>query len=482
MDTWVSSSLTGKGYSEFSVSVNDKALKDATLKSSVSTWEGVPLTDRKGDFVRIPLKAGVNTISLSSSLLLPNVEFIKLSLNEANRGISDEGFKKRLEEIAFEREHSIPFIVDPTSSIHRDSQPPLKSVGAEEYSFTFNQPLLYSTYVDYYFSAGENVEVVTSNGGAYEHVIHLFSKSYPASYTWTQMVYSKDRGTLGGTLSALIPVTGIYRIFLRSYRQFSSGTVTLTIKVNGTTISIQTNAPISGGGIRVTNKGTSINNYFTCKLSPSGADTYLWLEDDTNLPGNIIAYNDSYSGTGDFNWGWASRIKTNLTNVAAGLVSSYSSYVPLGSTFDLYLGIREGDIMSYFPNLKADDAIRSAPSSSTYNCISWTINRINYWEWPLNPSSSYYNADPLKAFDLCYTSNGYTRTGADSLNAAVALWALSGSFTHGSITKNTYLPNVPHGYDWESKPGSLSRTLHPRHALNGSSYGSILYYYKPQYT
>jgi len=34
-----------------------------------------------------------------------------------------------------------------------------------------------------------------------------------------------------------------------------------------------------------------------------------------------------------------------------------------------------------------------------------------------------------------------------------------------------------HGYDWESKPGSMMRTFHPRRDLRGSEYGDIAYHY-----
>jgi len=79
----------------------------------------------------------------------------------------------------------------------------------------------------------------------------------------------------------------------------------------------------------------------------------------------------------------------------------------------------------------------------------------------------------------------YTRTGANSSNNQIDLWALNGTYTHASV--NARWDNIPrgnpandnpHGYDWESKPGSLMRTFHPRYALSGSSYGNVDKYYK----
>lgn len=209
---------------------------------------------------------------------------------------------------------------------------------------------------------------------------------------------------------------------------------------------------------------------------------------EAGLPGKIRAFNDDYyGGGGDFSWGLASRVKKDFTmSISAALVSAYSSYSPTG-TCDLYIKCQNSTIMSYFPNLEADDAIQSAPASGTYNCTSWSGGIINYWEWPPSPYSRYYVfKNPLASFDNFYAANPrygfpgeamtYSRSGATSSNSVVDLWALNGSYTHGSVTKpgNKH----PHGYDWESKPGSLMRTFHPRNALNGSSYGSVSNYYK----
>jgi len=71
----------------------------------------------------------------------------------------------------------------------------------------------------------------------------------------------------------------------------------------------------------------------------------------------------------------------------------------------------------------------------------------------------------------------YTPVGANESNGLIAMWAKpNGEITHGSIRKpgNTHA----HGYDWESKPGSLARTFHPRNALSGYSYGNIVKYYR----
>lgn len=54
----------------------------------------------------------------------------------------------------------------------------------------------------------------------------------------------------------------------------------------------------------------------------------------------------------------------------------------------------------------------------------------------------------------------------------------NGAFKHGSVRKNTAI-RKPHGFDWESKCGSLPRVMHFKDALAGSRYGNITYYYRP---
>jgi len=131
--------------------------------------------------------------------------------------------------------------------------------------------------------------------------------------------------------------------------------------------------------------------------------------------------------------------------------------------------------------LKEDDAIQSAPASGQYNCIAWFGGITSYWEWPPTSFSSFYSSNPLTAFDNFYASRGLTREGATEDNSVVDLWAYvaadgSRSYSHGSVRKGA--DNHAHGYDWESKPGGLMRTFHPRYALEGSQgYGEVVEHY-----
>jgi hypothetical protein len=103
---------------------------------------------------------------------------------------------------------------------------------------------------------------------------------------------------------------------------------------------------------------------------------------------------------------------------------------------------------------------------------------------PLASFDNFYAANPRYGFDG--EAMTYSRTGATSSNSAVDLWYNpnyydigNGSYTHGSVTKPGN--NQPHGYDWESKPGNMMRSFHPRNSLNNTQirgYGYVSQYYR----
>ncbi|MFM6924128.1 MAG: hypothetical protein ACKOU7_01375, partial [Ferruginibacter sp.] len=135
------------------------------------------------------------------------------------------------------------------------------------------------------------------------------------------------------------------------------------------------------------------------------------------------------------------------------------------------------------------DAILTAPmSNGYYNCASWSGGVTSAWIWPPDAMSTYScnNANVIQCFDNYYNNVpvrypgawNYTRSGATASNAVVDVWKTAIKYTHASVRKPGN--NHPHGYDWESKPGGLDRTLHPRNALtNANWYGSVSDYYRP---
>ena len=126
-------------------------------------------------------------------------------------------------------------------------------------------------------------------------------------------------------------------------------------------------------------------------------------------------------------------------------------------------------VLSVFPCLTEDNSFYSSPATGPYgyNCYAWAAGQY-----------SWVNFYTLSDFDDYYARAGYTRTGADADNGAIALWMNNGTFSHASVRKNSTIP-YPHGFEWESKCGSSERVMHTRDALTGYVYGSIVYYYKP---
>ncbi len=232
-------------------------------------------------------------------------------------------------------------------------------------------------------------------------------------------------------------------------------------------------------------------NTFTCN---SFMDTQLYVVAGSD-PGTIVAYNDDYLGTSDYSWGGSSRVHKTYTNATSGVIVTMNTpsippTSPLYGLSSLYLGCK--DVPSYtqqfFHNLKQYDGIISAPMSTVYNCISWAGGEWDHWEWPPHPSSDYYNAIPLVAFDNYFASrNRYRYGGTIMQDPVIDLWAeydvQDTTFTHASVStlSNPYAL----GFAWESKAGSLERFFHPRNSLHtnpayvNDGYGEIcLSYFK----
>ena len=165
------------------------------------------------------------------------------------------------------------------------------------------------------------------------------------------------------------------------------------------------------------------------------------------------------------------------------------SYNPTGKC-DLYMKCKNVDFASWreedrdaFPLLNVEDAIQSSPATPVYNCFSWAGGITSYREWPEDESSSYFCPIYWLAYTDYLASRGYTPVSATQDNGVVALWGLGNDddmdnwvIQHASIRKGA--DANAHGYDWESKMGSLERIFHPRDALEGFSYGRIVAYFR----
>lgn len=88
-----------------------------------------------------------------------------------------------------------------------------------------------------------------------------------------------------------------------------------------------------------------------------------------------------------------------LTGIKNGLMSGSSSSNPMHYA-DVYLGLTKVDqyTLNFFPNLKQEESYCSAPGSTSYNCISWTVGITNDWIFP--------SETDLTAWDTFYNSYG----------------------------------------------------------------------------
>jgi hypothetical protein len=489
LSAWLMAAEINNEYKQYEIQINNKPIKNK-IKPQKNNWQKVELIDTELKPMTIFLNKGHNRIAfISSAPEVPQVEFICLSKNRKKIKFTDQAYNDYITSIKTEiKERQKNPIVYKDSLFLKAMLPNPEG----NYYHQIKVPFSYTFYTNYVPSGyifPQQVIFTTNAADGYEHVLEVFSYSNPENYSWAAL--SNSNGVAYLRINITRP--DLYFIRIRAYRQNTHGLVDLMISPGAITYR---NCPVSGNGFRYVHETPTTYNYFTCKLS---GDSYLWIEDDSGMPGKIRAYNDDYSGGGgDFSWGLASRVKKDFSvRIGAALVSAYSSYNPTG-TCDLYIMCQNSTIMSYFPNLKADDAIQSAPASNNYNCASWgggMIDRGRYF-WASNPPNSnnlstnwYVAGNFWQSWDNFFGNNPlrytgaptYTRTGANSSNGEVAMWYNSTSYqyTHFSVVKPAN--DQPHGYDWESKPGGLMRTFHPRDALNDNSYygyGSISLYYR----
>jgi len=472
------------GQEKIQAYLDNEAQPVGFLKMSEDGWQTAQLQN-KNIFDPIDISKGTH-VFLFKSQDIPEIEFIRLAKQKDAAIIPDTKYRNYINVL---KAKSLP---DNYKQLKEKNQmteaTALAAIScpACDYLYYLNTNFVYTYYKSFQFTSGQNVVFETRKSDPYasDPVMFLFNYYDPVNGgSWS----NDDWGNgWQSKISATIPSTGTYYLLLRSYSSSSPGTSDLykdgslyasNVALAGTNINI--------GGLYKT--GTL--NYFTSQLT---GDSRLWLVDSSSSPGKIRASNDDYAGTGDFYWGLASRVKNQFSpDIKYALVSSYSSSNPTG-TADLYMKLDNSNIMSSFPNLKADDAIKSAAASDAYNCISWSGGRIDLgrYFWPPSPGNPWYNSNKLTAFDNFYGNNPsryagamtYTRTGATESNSVVDLWANPLNpdyYTHGSVRKPG--DDHPHGYDWESKPGGLMRTFHPRYALRGDGrydYGNVVSYYK----
>jgi hypothetical protein len=426
---------------------------------------------------------------------IPDVEYIRLGKTQSDVFISDTAFQNKLSAIkAYAASHPIQPISDDSTGVSGDAtmapltyNPPPRNDSLNDYVGFLNKPFSYTYREWFYFNTGDH-PVFTINNATTSCYMYFFN-----AYNITP-----NTSWCGNSIDVVIPNAGSYMLMVRAYLTGNRGTADLY--QNG---ALHASGIIVAGTYYAANLGTKtgVLNYFTCNPpnNPYTTDTYIFLSTFRNST-PIAAYNDDYIGSGNFNWGYWSRMEFNLAgwpnpfNRAYIFGSAYSSYGD--GNCDFYLCNEFSGTFGY-PYLQYDDAMESAEEDTNYNCFSWSGGRTNLGkvfdpEDPNYPTNRWYDRRSAKqCFDNFYgnvDSAGHScprYQGAmtylptnDTPGSEIDLYQgpPQGDYSHAAVRKpDDY---YEHGYDWESKMGQAERIFHPRHALEQGDLGNPTGYYK----
>ncbi len=415
-----------------------------------------------------------------SSTMIPMVDEIYLTLNQPSSGRNDapEAVAQFLNTV--EQLKQQPLARVPTVEEAGDLTNKVLPNPQGNYDHAIDTNFTYSHFSVIYLAAGNHT--FTTSGSTVGRSLTIFN---PNNYIYSWSNANSGPGGESG-LYLYVGLTGWYNIMLRP---ISPGSGITNILHNGNML--VSGAIVGGRTYAMSSLKGGPLNFFTCKLTGSG-DTRMFAS--RHYSSSARGYNDDYTSTGDWYWGYSSRIKKDFSGIDSVQYGYVCAYSPTSTGIsDVYLGNGNSPVHSgnypEFPLLKTDDAILTA-NTGYYNCISWSGGVTSSWIWPPGAYSTYNcssSGTDITCFDNFYSNNpvrypgawNYTRTGANSSNSIVDVWALNSYYTHASVRKPGN--NHPHGYDWESKPGGTPRTLHPRAALTNlnAGYGGIVNYYIP---
>ena len=395
------------------------------------------------------------------------------------------------------------------------SSRPLYRNGIDTTSYynTFILPIEYERGDRAVFYVPNNNATVDFNMYLFYRDPNIYSKS--ATCNENRYLFFEDVISVGGT----------YFLLLEAKNEGSCGGVTIVVNNSIT----YRNSFVSNTSFIVMKEDETTQvtnpylpyNIFTTNLRSSDeyhdADSYLYLKQVTPEKEIVVAYSDNNSVPSDFDWGNNARIRTHLrgNRYKVGLCSTYPSYFT-PDRCDIYhsfwnsvdtmalpycyiLTNFEGNDTIYsfhnnFPNLRYEDVIES-DTAGQYNCYAWVagLNRIEIWLSTTDFVRELRWFDSLFLNDTVSNYSGYIARPPGSIryvrsypgdpDAVVDLWGDVDnegnpiSIGHASIRNTTNTPK--HGYDWESKDCSSGpRFFHPRNALGGGVYDTIVASYR----
>lgn len=506
-------------FQKIEVWVNDEYVDDLDITSN--EWQFVTLKNNH----KIHLRSGINTITFAADFpYYPEIDAIQVENDENNLLKEDPMYKdfikhiseqkkidnkweqatvddilvkladeKVLSRSAYESEHNWQVI--PRTLENPDGNYQHKICVPITYTYHRKLSLTKGTYT---FTTGP---VDGDDYYSVDPVMYLYKIDDPHGYSF----YNDDASGYGrhSQITASLP-NGDYYLIVRAYSSSYASTAIgrqglINVYQNGALLNSR--VPVAGYTVDVDSPNTGLLNYFTAYSS--GIPAFYLEEKETN---KVKFFGETYFFASPMEQMWFDDARLQLEKPSAK--ARYKMIITCIGAFGAYYGncdvygscqqVRGTDeILKSFPNLKSNDAIySSANNTNIYNCASWAGGLTYGWTWGgiyknntsstlVGPNYGYpYVWDSWDAFfgntpQRYAGAITYTRDGAHSGNGVIAVWSKNNDISgvqHFSCRATAN--NHPHGYSWESKPGGLRRIFHPRDALVGSGYGSIIAYYR----
>jgi hypothetical protein len=374
-----------------------------------------------------------------------------------------------------------------------------------------NVPITYTYHRLLSLSAGNytfnTAPISGDSNSSVDPVMYLYKVNDPHNYSWYNDDYNTNTNGLQSWISVSNIPAGDYYLVVRAFNSSFASTELgrqglVNVYQNGSLLN--SNAPVAGVLFDVSHDTSNRGNldYFTAYAT--GIPIFFLLQNLANntykmkFKGETLFYLNSM----DYLWFDDARMQLDKSSS-----DTYSMLVSAEGAMGFYFGNCDaygnvlsdvGNILtsSNFPNLKAADAMRSAPANGVYNCTAWAGGIYDGWVWHYQNNTSlpvvytinnsiislwntwddYFGNNPSRYAG----ATTYTRDQANAGNAEIALWSTNGAFSgiqHASV--RLLANNNPHGYAWESKIGPNYRIFHPKNALeNPNFYGSIFAYYR----
>ncbi|MBQ7440896.1 MAG: hypothetical protein IJV52_05155 [Prevotella sp.] len=331
------------------------------------------------------------------------------------------------------------------------------------YDADLNKNVFYSFFRLEHFTQGQYFSCNTTAADTLSHVIHLFNLS-DNSISFTSAASTNGNASL----FCIIPQTGFYYVLVRTTDPNQWGTCQLNI--NGSRYF--ENVPICCSRTNISSPFS--DRTYSCFATSDVGDPMIMLMAPGST-GGVLNYNDDYhpSSPSGIDWKKNSRIDGALSNNQwiFTLVKSYPT--PSFKRCDIYTRCeRTNSTLFSFYNYLTDDIMYSSYPTNFYNCISWAVGDWIYGYWiPWDDGNEFV--------DSIFTAYGY-HSGESEEKARIDLWGITDGYgnieyTHGSVRAKRH--QYSGGYAWESKLGSSFRVFHPRYALIGASYGSVIGHY-----